>query len=743
MQYFVFWLGIILTLSFLALFFKRKIYFKYNKYVCAVTLAAAVAIILEVFTFNYNFYEYPEKFQRIINVNTVTSQTAVIEEKGTPKAGDSMMACSVSKESNASENIYRVELTNVNFKLNNLDIALISNDRAVKCQLYYTDDANSGYARANDQTMIVSGVKSTSHIKPDFAGENHNLKIELVADGGKEISSIQIKLNYPLGFAFNIFRVLFVFALCFICTVIYITKGSGQLCFDKKSIKQLVVIMAFVAVEIAFTICISVAGNMKFADNGKYSGIDFYEGQDPYHELTLAITQGKVDLNNLNPETMAQEQDGIAKLGQLENPYDWSRREGITYKWDRAFYNGKYYCYFGIVPAVFAYVPYYLITGHMLNTKILTLLLVVISQMLMAALVYGIAGQFKKRLNLWMVIGAIAGFINVSMVIYCINGSKFYEIASMAALVCALAGLNFIIRAFENKKYTSLSLGAGALFMALSVGCRPNYVIVSFVGTALMLNGLAKNGGYVKKEGYRAAAYIKGVLSKENICNIAAVAIPYIIVAAGLMYYNYIRFGSVTEFGARYQLTVYDTGYYSAADFGKIPLMFARCFFMFPQISSVFPYVNAVSESSNYVGYYYGMSYMGILANPIMWSVVLLGWSLRRGIKDMGHRAFVTASIAAAVIMCYITTTMGGTSLRYSVDFAWLFFIPVIYIMFDMYDRGRRKGITKYILILLSLLVLATVVINTLMCISPSWSSLSEMVPEIFYRIEEMIVFWK
>ena len=74
-----------------------------------------------------------------------------------------------------------------------------------------------------------------------------------------------------------------------------------------------------------------------------------------------------------------------------------------TYKWDRAFYNGKYYCYFGIVPALVFYLPYYLVTGHMLKTKILALLLVVIIEMLMAALVYAMARQYKKRLNLWAV----------------------------------------------------------------------------------------------------------------------------------------------------------------------------------------------------------------------------------------------------------------------------------------------------------------------------------------------------
>lgn len=109
----------------------------------------------------------------------------------------------------------------------------------------------------------------------------------------------------------------------------------------------------------------------------------------------------------------------------------------------------------------------------------------------------------------------------------------------------------------------------------------------------------------------------------------------------------------------------------------------------------------------------------------------------------MGHKAFVMLSVIVGILMCYVTTAMGGTSLRYSVDFAWLFFIPVIYIVFDMYDRGRNRKITKYILVLVGILTVATVMINVLLCISPTWSSISRKVPEIFYRIEEMMVFWK
>lgn len=42
------------------------------------------------------------------------------------------------------------------------------------------------------------------------------------------------------------------------------------------------------------------------------------------------------------------------ELKAMENPYDTSIRqtENIVCSWDTAYYNGKYYCYYGIVPTL-------------------------------------------------------------------------------------------------------------------------------------------------------------------------------------------------------------------------------------------------------------------------------------------------------------------------------------------------------------------------------------------------------
>lgn len=77
---------------------------------------------------------------------------------------------------------------------------------------------------------------------------------------------------------------------------------------------------------------------------------------DPYIQLTDAILVKK----QLNLDLWVD-----PNLMHLNNVYDRTERDAkrTQYYWDRAFYNGKYYCYYGLAPFVLIYAPIYLMTG--------------------------------------------------------------------------------------------------------------------------------------------------------------------------------------------------------------------------------------------------------------------------------------------------------------------------------------------------------------------------------------------
>ncbi|MFQ9515742.1 MAG: hypothetical protein ACLRZ9_07920 [Eubacterium sp.] len=737
MQYFMFLTGIILAFAGLLIFKKNRK--RQNKYIFAIVISLFIAMSLEVCTFNYAAFEIIgkncQKKSYNIDIARGLSQN---EESST----DNRITTAVSEDED--KNTYTITVSEIDTIVNNIDIIPETNDDIVEYDLYYTDDAKSELTKTDcDPQVIVKDVTLTQHIKPHFAGKTYSIQLNLNVDHDKYISALSIYLNYKKDFHFNLVRFIFVLLFTLLMLTVSLTWNKAF----EKSLKrkfQKWVFIGFAAFEILF---ISLLAYTRDNQEGILQDKDSIYSMDVYQELTVALAQGKVDLNGLYPEKNEAEQQGIDALKKLDNPYEWGQRDNIVYKWDRAFYNGKYYCYFGIVPALVFYLPCYLVTGKLLNTMNLVWLLVMLCVVLMSLLVYNIAKRWKSTLNLWVVVGAMAGFVNCSMLFFCIEGSKFYEIATVSALACVLAGINLIYTAVSKRNINKICLTAGALFMALAVGCRPNFLLATLIVLPIVLNGLS-NGNHVvgtDKGSLKAKAgsYIRNIFRKENCSAIILFAVPFILVGSGLMFYNYIRFDSIFEFGAKYQLTVYDTSYYKATDFGKLPVALYKCILALPVFSNHFPFVGAVSTHSEYMGYFYQMACMGIMSYPVMWLILMLPWSLKRGIREQGERGLVIASLMAGLTGCYITTALGGASLRYSVDFAWMLCIPIIYIIFDLYSRACKKKITKYIFILLGVMIFATVMINMLTCFSPSWSDISEKQPELFYSLEKMIIFWR
>lgn len=72
-----------------------------------------------------------------------------------------------------------------------------------------------------------------------------------------------------------------------------------------------------------------------------------------YDQMASALLKGKLSLD-------IEVSDSLAAM---ENPYDYAAREegNVDFQWDTAFFNGKYYMYFGIVPVLLLFLPLQLI----------------------------------------------------------------------------------------------------------------------------------------------------------------------------------------------------------------------------------------------------------------------------------------------------------------------------------------------------------------------------------------------
>ena len=84
------------------------------------------------------------------------------------------------------------------------------------------------------------------------------------------------------------------------------------------------------------------------------------KNKNQYELMADALLKGQVYL---------EYGDMDRRLLEMPNPYDTkARRElGVRYHWDHAFYKGRYYMYFGVVPVFLLFIPFKLITGTSLT----------------------------------------------------------------------------------------------------------------------------------------------------------------------------------------------------------------------------------------------------------------------------------------------------------------------------------------------------------------------------------------
>ena len=179
---------------------------------------------------------------------------------------------------------------------------------------------------------------------------------------------------------------------------------------------------------------------------------------------------------------------------------------------------------------------------------------------------------------------------------------------------------------------------------------------------------------------------------KVNIRNlIITVAIPYISIGLLVMAYNNARFGSIFEFGAKYQLTSSNI-LALGARIEILPFGFWQYLFNPMQILPRFPFIYMVDSMPFFMGYYgNGNKGIGVFSlNSILWLLFLLPF-LRKAIKEKSKELWqniIMFIIVGVLIICALTI-MGGTFARYSLDFEWLLSISAVLVASFIIEKLR------------------------------------------------------
>lgn len=656
-----------------------------NKYILAIPVVLFISILLELFVFNFRHFE---------SLNY--KETNIYNEKYI-----------VSNKDNS------IEFKNINKKINNIYIDLYNNDNeTIKINLDVTDEANKKYFSLPEKE-ISNNYNQIKYIKINLSGKTNNLKINY-SGNNTVINNIKINVQKPLFI--SITRLLIVFISLYI---LFLIRPKSELykykLINNKYSKY--IILGYILIQSILFISL-VNMNPIFTDKSVY-----LENQHQYELLAESLSNKQVNINFIENKT----------LKNMDNPYDYYERKELLEKnkesdhLDFAYYKNKFYVYFGIVPCILFYLPYHLITGHNMHNYIVISLLLILTTISVIKLLKLLVEKHFKNISIihFLIISSL--FINTCGLLYIAKRPDFYSIPILSALFFSLSGLYFWFSSIKENKLSKTRLILGSLCMALVAGCRPQFLLGSFFSLIIFKDYFKNN---LKNK-------------KDLIINIIYFLIPYILIAIGIMYYNYIRFNSPFDFGANYNLTGNDM---TKRGFNYDRIILGLYYFLLstPVLKPVFPFATYTNIETNYMGLtMYEPMFGGLLFKNIILIFGIISFKLKKIINNKTLYYFSIIANIFALIIILVDTQMAGILPRYISDFAWLLYLSTTISSFAIINNfeGKKNRITILNIILLILFIngifYAFIEIPTDLSLS-----IKEFAPNTYYKFYNLLQFW-
>lgn len=402
------------------------------------------------------------------------------------------------------------------------------------------------------------------------------------------------------------------------------------------------------------------------------------------------------------------------KLLALENPYDPAARSaaGASYLWDHAFYNGKYYCYYGAMPVLLVSFPLYLLSGMSYVPNAFALEVVGMAALIPAFLLLLLEiVRFTRKKISWSsyVLLGFAG-IFTSMMIMAITfkdgyyHEAIYHVPDIYGLLFFDLFLFFVLRAYRKVRWRTLELALSGLCFVFVIASRPNLVFGVIIAVPFYLSMLFRNE----------------VPWKKKLSQFGALAGVLLVGGVLICVYNKVRFDSILEFGQSYQLNVTDqrTLTYSLDKFYP---SFLHFFLQEPKYYNTFPFLSASVERYGFDNCPYVSGYAGTLRVPLFALVFLMPFVF----WNKGHekRAFSFLFPILLVAFAYTTYSKAGICARYLIEQYHLATIGAFFFLLQLFDDTEQtKAYTP--IVLLSTFVVAY---SAFLCLNLSFDGFDGM----------------
>ena len=634
-------------------------------------------------------------------------------------------------------------LSGLNLPLNSVYLKTYGNAQLLNGRILLNDDARAqGLVVANTFSVSPGGKENATDVFVFSNGVAHNLVVELT-NINNAVAIERLVLNQRPALHFSVLR----FGLTALALVLLVAIFKFRL-YQKTIELHSRAYQAGTLGALAFTLLLSWScfeyinpwhtnpilhtyveqGVIYQSTPNRTWLLDYPQTQDElgYHDIFIqqmdAWLKGQLNLDlPVDP-----------KLSTLNNPYDISERKaaGVKAYYDRQFYDGKYYSYYGPAPIFTIYLPIYLITGMVPSPSLAIYIAALMSIAAAFFLCHVLVKTLKLRPNILIFFTGEVAVITGSLTLFNIIGQKFYFIAMPMAMTFVNCALACLLLAYHRAgtRFSKVMLALSGLCVVLTVLSRPQMLLmaVAFMLPFMLLR--LKETCFSSQE--RPSAKLAHLLQRSELRSFIKehlyLVVPILIGALGTMLYNYARFDNVLEFGQQFSICLEDSRYKLVRlSLNSLSHVLYFSFLQPYEYLKDFPYFLASSQIYyDYGNFHFFEITLGVFALPLTYALVLLypclrpqsglkqadgGWLRPALLRTLGGCGILV--IVFSFLIGYIEFHYAANAARYTSQllYGWCL---ISFILLCVFVQCGKSGASKLLYLIALFLIAKTIVVG-------------------------------
>ena len=616
-----------------------------------------------------------------------------------------------------------ISFDNLNIPVRSVTVQTSGPSQVLSGNIGICDEANAYRTMGAGSFQVNPGGQESSFtVRIDSRGDLSRLRITFTDELSEPVFLLSVVLNEQIPFEIHWLRLILLTGLFFAVFAIFRFRLYDTDYCPKKRSHQLLNLAVC-------GLCLLISCTVFYGASPDHTYLKSYPTQEEVRSSEMVVDAYMQQLDAFEKGQVELDLDVNPALQELDNPYDKGERDKkeVTYHWDRAYYNGSYYSYFGLAPLFTIYYPIYWLTG-MLPTELLALsLLAVFAILCIFAAVQGLIRIFQPRANLLLFLVGEAAVVTGSFLYLMQASLSFYYLPLLSAVGWLAAFL------------------ALACFACLSKHTWQRILLFALSGIAVVMLVLSRPNTVLLAVAFAAPLFLRILLNrqtsvKQKLQSALPFLIPVIIGGAAIMYYNYIRFDSFFEFGTTYQLTESDIRY------NRLTLSLHHfCsmlyhYFLEPFVyTEFFPFLHFTTEKCIDFGNYLYQEYSaGLFTMPLNLCVFLAGFTFcSRNKKESLKKWTYGLILLGILILGYLDFLLGGIHIRYVCDLSLMLAILSFLLMLDHIHFDHTKS-ARILYVIVLFLCLITISRGLLVIFSNETNDILVRNPDFYLKIANM-----